>query len=193
MSTTRRSLCAAGLALALVVAWTGGGATSDFPRHPVYNPASKSYFQLFADNRPPQADWSWARRRAQSKFYKGVQGRLAHIRDPETHEFVVNTFNLKDARKDVWIGLRYWCKLHMLQWGNERPFPPSEPGHFRAWHSPWQRDPADRGGSCSMVGSRHTGYVPVYYRTLNGTTLWQGVGAAKFFEFYLVEYPTGGK
>lgn len=180
------------LAVVLLGHLAGGARAADFPSSPVYNPASKSYFQLFSDNTHP-GTWVAARERAHSKFFKGVRGRLAQVRSAETHEFLIRTFHLNNPRLDVWIGLRYWCRLRMLQWEDERPFSPSDPEQFRIWHDPWERDANEPGGSCGMTGSRQQGFAPVYYRTLSGITLWQAVGAAKFFDYYLVEFPTGGE
>ena len=157
---------------------------------PIYDPVSKSYFQLFNDNKHP-GTWAAARVRAESKIYKRIRGRLAEVRNPEIHEFILNHFDIKSERVDVWIGLRYWCKLRMLQWGRSKPFSPSEPNQFRAWHAVWQRHPDLPGGVCGMTASSSAGYVPVHYRTLNGVTRWQASGIAKFFSYYLVEYPAG--
>lgn len=162
------------------------------PSAPIYNPASKSYFQLFDDNTHPST-WRGAFKRAQQKTYKGARGRLAEIHDLATHQFILENFDIRDQRVDVWIGLRYWCSVRLLQWGRERPFSPSEAGHFRIWHRPWERYPNTPGGTCGRTGSKSAGYVPVYYRTANGATRWVATDAAKGFSYYLVEYPTGDK
>lgn len=159
------------------------------PRTPFYNPASKSYFQLFDDNVYP-GNWDAARARAMRKAYKGVRGRLAVVDSRETHEFLLRTFQLTRREVSVWIGLRYWCSARLLQWEDGRPFAPSEPEAFRLWHADWSRSDDD---ACRMTRSSRLGFSPVYYRTVGGLTRWQAVGAGKYFAYYLVEYPTGGE
>lgn len=162
-------------------------AEGPFPSTPVYNPHSRSYFQLFADNSDP-GTWDAARTRAGAKSYKGVRGRLAVVDSAETHEFVLRTFDLTRRKWSVWIGLRYWCNAHLLQWEASRPFSPSDPERFRIWHSQWSRSDES---ACSLTKSIKLGFAPVYYRTIGNVTRWQAVGAAKYFGFYLVEFPTG--
>jgi hypothetical protein len=159
------------------------------PRTPIYNPASKSYFQLFDDNVYP-GNWDAARARAAGKAYKGVRGRLAVIDTPETHKFVMQTFKLTQRQNAVWIGLRYWCSARLLQWEGGTPFEPSEPEAFRLWHAEWSRSEDD---ACRADRSGRVGFAPIYYRTIAGLTRWQAVGAAKYFPYYLVEFPTGGE
>jgi len=175
--------------LLLCMVYTGAlwAAEGPYPSAPIYNPSSKSYFQLFADNGNP-GTWDTAKVRAEAKTFKGVRGRLAVIDSAETHAFVVRTFNLARDKLQVWIGLRYWCEAHLLQWESGRPYSPSDPGHFKIWHSQWSRNSAN---DCSFAKSRETGFVPVYYRTIGNLTRWQAVGAAKNFPHYLVEFPTG--
>lgn len=158
------------------------------PRTPIYNPASKSYFQLFDDNVYP-GNWNAARARAATHAYKGVRGRLAVVDKPETHAFLLQTFKLTQRKVAVWIGLRYWCDARLLQWEDGSPFEPSEPEAFRLWHADWSRSDAD---ACSFTRSAKVGFAPVYYRTIGALTRWQAVGAAKYFSYYLVEFPTGG-
>lgn len=159
------------------------------PRTPIYNPASKSYFQLFNDNIHP-GNWNAARARAAKHAYKGVRGRLAVVDRPETHEFLLRTFKLTQRGVAVWIGLRYWCDARLLQWEDGSPFEPSSPQAFRLWHAEWSRSDVD---ACGFARSAKVGFAPVYYRTVGGLTRWQAVGAAKYFSYYLVEFPTGGQ
>src|SRR4051812_26537568 len=89
-------------------------AEGSLPTAPIYNPSSKSYFQLFNDNENP-GNWEAAQMRAESKTYKGVRGRLAVIDSAETHDFILRKFDLTKRNVAVWIGLRYWCTVHLLQ------------------------------------------------------------------------------
>ena len=171
----------------LLYAGSVWAAEGPVPSAPVYNPSSKSYFQLFSDNLHP-GGWEGARTRAGMKSFKGVRGRLAVIESAETHDFVVRVFNLTQNKFAVWIGLRYWCSAHLLQWVSGRPFSPSDPDHFKIWHTKWSRNSEN---DCSFAGSKTLGYAPVYYTTIGNVTRWQAVGASKAFSHYLVEYPTG--
>jgi hypothetical protein len=155
----------------------------------VYNPSTKSYFQLFDDN-PPPGTWEAARASATSKTYKGVRGRLAVIGSMETHKFIMQNFGLKWREASVWIGLRYWCSVRMLQWEHELPYAPTDASRFRMWHSDWSRG---EGETCGMDASKRKGYAGVYYRNIGGTVRWQAVGAGKGFVNYLVEYVTNGQ
>jgi hypothetical protein len=152
---------------------------------PVYNPASGSYFQLL-DLTTHKKRWSDARQMAGSQSYLGVQGRLALVNDSETHEFILRTF---DMSKEIWIGLRYWCEYRMLEWNGQRPYSPSDPGHFQAWHAQWSRQ-----GDvyCPSHWSGQNAYMPIYYRPVSSNNArWQATSPPKFFGRILVEFPTG--
>jgi hypothetical protein len=166
--------------------WSAGGPQQSAP---IYDPASKSYFQLFNDNFNP-GNWEAAKQRAGEKVFKGVRGRLAVVDSVETHNFIIQNFHLNWRDASVWIGFRYWCSVHMLQWEGSLPYSPSDANHFALWHSSWSRGNQD---PCSMYKSLKLGYAPVYYRNIGGTIRWQAVGAAKYFAYYLVEYVTNGE
>jgi len=155
---------------------------------PIYDPASKSYFQLFDDNL--KGHWVEAKALAATKFYKGVRGRLAVVDNAQTNEFILAHFDFNRGDASVWIGLRYWCSAHMLQWEGSLAYSPSDANHFKLWHSSWSRDDYD---PCAMDASKRSGYAPVYYRNIGGTVRWQAVGAGKGFREYLVEYVTHGE
>lgn len=165
---------------------------------PIFDPSSKSYFQLFDDNVNP-GTWDAARSRAASKVHNGVRGRLAVIDSVETHKFIIRNFGMNWHEASVWIGLRYWCSAHMLQWEGELPFSPSDAGRFRLWHSQWARNGSGQGASagmadtCGMAASRKQGFAPVYYRNIGGVVRWQATGAGKGFANYLVEFVTNGE
>jgi hypothetical protein len=160
-------------------------AEGPFPNVPVYNPDSHSYFQLFGDNENP-GNWEAARIRAGQKSYKGIRGRLAVIDSAQIHDFVLRTFDLSSRKISTWIGLRYWCNARLLQWEEQRAFSPSDPGHFKIWHAQWSRSDES---ACTLSKSAKVGFAPVYYRTIGNVTRWQAVGAAKYFNYYLVEFP----
>ena len=154
---------------------------------PIYNPASKSYFQLLTQTTRKQG-WGNARRAALSKTFKGARGRLAVIDRPETHRFILQNF---DLRKPIWIGLRYWCRFRMLEWNGRQPYSPGDPGHFQAWHPQWSRSSESM---CKSYWRKENAYMPFYYQPLGARNArWQASGPAKVFGRFLVEYPTGEK
>lgn len=160
---------------------------------PIYNPATKSYFQLFNDDLHPS--WEGVRAQAESKVFKGVRGRLAVVDTLEKHKFVLQNFHFNWHEASVWIGLRYWCSVRMLQWEDGLPYSPSDADHFRLWHSRWAR--SESAGSvadpCGMDASLRQGFAPVYYRNIGGVVRWQAVGAGKGFSNFLVEFVTNGE
>lgn len=181
---------AAVLAAFFIVAPQLGGiaAAGTVGDPPIYNPASKSYFQLLTKPVTNSGVWTSIQKLALSNVFKGVRGRLAVVDSPETHEFIVQNFDLS---REVWIGLRYWCDFRMLQWSDSRPYSPSDPGHFSAWHPQWYRNATT---NCETWRSGEQAFMPVYYRPLGQMNArWQASGPAKGFERYLVEYPTGGE
>ena len=158
---------------------------------PIYDPASKSYFQLFDDNL--KGHWVEAKALAATKFYNGVRGRLAVVDSAEKNQFILKNFGLNWRDASVWIGLRYWCPVRMLQWEGSLPYSPSDANHFALWHNPWSRPEGGLTNPCGMAASVREGYAPVYYRNIGGSVRWQAVGAGKGFTAYLVEYVTHGE
>ncbi len=153
---------------------------------PLYNSASKSYFQLFELPLAHQNRWLFVRRAANSKYFKGVRGRLAVVDSVETHQFIVQNFDLSE---EIWIGLRYWCNYRMLKWNGEAPYSPSDPGRFSAWHSQWYRNPET---ACQSQETGEMAFMGVYYRPVGkGNARWQADGPSKAFRRFLVEFPTG--
>jgi hypothetical protein len=183
MLTALRSLlfvAAGGVTLALAA--PSGLADSPYGR-PIYNPATKSYFELrIGKETRGGLYWQEAQTLATELVYKGVPGRLAVISDAETHSFLARNFDI-DA--EAWIGLRYWCSFRKLQWVTGDIL---ESGAFGAWANPWHRTDLP---PCESASTLTTGYMPVYYRPKSRGFRWQAVGSAKGFPRYFVEYPTG--
>lgn len=187
-SNWRTKLSNSGIGLLLLIFFAPGAAwaVSGVGDPPIYNPASKSYFQMQQltgrDHR-----WREALEQARAQVFKGAQGRLAVVDSQETHEFIMRNF---DVSKEIWIGLRYWCDFRMLEWVGLRPYSPSDPGHFQAWHPQWSRH--DQG--CIPRASGVEGALGVYYQPAgNQNARWQAVRWGKGFGRLLVEYPTGGE
>ena len=149
---------------------------------PVYDPDSKSYFELRNDN--ADGVWPKARQLAESKIYKGIQGRLAVVKSVRTHNFLRKNFKLENF---TWIGLRYWCKFRKLQWVTGEIH---KAGEFSPWAMKWFRTATTVCGTGTATGDG--AFMPVYYSPADSDRgfTWQASGPGKGFEFYLVEYPT---
>jgi hypothetical protein len=182
----RRVIGAAILVLAFALGGGDAGAAAGPGDPPVYNPASKSYFQMLATT-GRHGNWPESLEQARTQTFKGVRGRLAVIDTAETHEFVMRNF---DVSNPTWIGLRYWCEFRMLEWVGLRPYSPSDPGRYQAWHPQWSR--GDQ--FCAPNASGPGAFLGVYYQPISDSSaLWQAVRAGKGFGQLLVEYPTGGE
>lgn len=152
---------------------------------PVYFPHTKSYFVMKETYNSHHVGQYWLANEkfAQSLTYKGARGRLAIVRDKETHEFIAKTFR---PRYSTWIGLRFFCRYRKLMWvdGTIHPL-----GAFKIWHKQWYRNKVT---SCSNAGQLVEGaFMPVYYTWTESGPVWQAAGTNKGFEFALIEYPTG--
>lgn len=163
----------------------GGGPVYE---KPIYDPASKSYFELVHVRKAeapsaaiPALDFQHALASASSRTYKGVRGRLAVVDSRETHEFIM--LNLRpDA--ETWIGLRYYCKLRKLKWSNGTFMSRNS---FQAWHTSW-----DQSGNAGCVrNAGEADWMPVAYTSVAEGFRWVAKGAHKVYTALLVEYPTG--
>lgn len=148
---------------------------------PVYNPNTKSYFELKFG---PVLYWQEAYTKASSLSYKGVRGRLAVVASQETHSFLRRSFKLE---AETWIGLQYWCSFRKLLWVTGEVH---DRGVFSPWAADWNRPGI---APCEGAGTRASGFMPIYYQPHSRGFRWQAVGSAKGFERFLVEYPTGGE
>ena len=149
---------------------------------PVYNPHTKSYFELRKDNQ--KGYWVDANNKAKTLSYKGVRGRLAVVEGQDTHSFLQRHFKLD---VETWIGLQYWCSFRKLLWVTGEVHDRSA---FSPWAANWNRPGI---AACEDAGTRVSGFMPVYYLPHSQGFRWQAVGSAKGFDRYLVEYPTGGE
>lgn len=147
------------------------------PAKPVYNEATKSYFELRVDLPQPYY-WRNAVKYARTRRFGGVRGRLAVVKDLETHSFLQANF---DVREEVWIGLRYYCSFRKLVWSDGTEQPRSK---FKMWARKWHRTNI----RCGKTGIQ---YMPVYYLPSSTGFKWQASGPSKQFASYIVEYVTG--
>ena len=165
---------------------TPSACAAELLNTPVYNPATKSYFELVDGahglttgyNAAEGPTWRQANEEAQARVYKNVRGRLAIIRDSATHQFLATTFR---PEQEAWIGLRYWCQLHQAQWTDGKYLSRQD---FQIWNKQWPADPY----ACNS--NQATEYAGIAYRRPPEFN-WIGVGIAKRFYVFFVEYPTG--
>ena len=172
----------------IVVGHAGAELNSDKPGHqvillegPVYNPHTKSYFELRGCTSGTCGFlWSEGDIVARSNVYNGVRGRMAIVRDQETHDFIDQHFKIQGI---VWIGLRFICSARKLLWVDGEIHKLSA---FKVWHNPWYRSEAQR---CSSRPSQQ--YMSIHYTTEGGHLQWQAAGFDKLGNGVLIEYPTG--
>ncbi|VAV93170.1 hypothetical protein MNBD_ALPHA02-1257 [hydrothermal vent metagenome] len=146
---------------------------------PYYNPASKSYFELVKMQKKPGMGTTWRTAKALvgKRFFKNTRGRLAIIKDINTHQFLLQNF----SAKNYWIGLQYFCNTQTLKWVDGTDATRSK---FTVWDTDW---------SNTNIRCANMDYMPVHYTTATGTKAlrWRASGPNKGYRMYLVEYPTG--
>ncbi len=149
------------------------------PGKPVYNPHTKSWFELRVDL-PKPSNWQNAVQFSRRHTFKGVRGRLAEVKDLETHSFLRANF---DVIGPTWIGLRYFCSFRKLVWADGTEQPRTA---FKMWAKKWYRTDV-------RCGKERIQFMPVYYLPTRHGFKWQASGPAKYFVSYFVEYPTGAE
>jgi hypothetical protein len=158
---------------------------------PVYNPDTKSYFELVRVTQAqqehhkvgmvPETSWDKAAAFAASRVYKDTKGRLAIVKDQATHEFVMT--NLR-PNSYAFIGLRYFCKERQLRWVNNQVHPANG---FKAWAPNWDQGDLKY---CLESNPAHQ-WMGVVYTGVNEGFRWVARGSLKNWNMYIVEYPTG--
>ena len=157
---------------------------------PVYNPATKSYFELVMvnpKNPAKQIEWPVARRRARRLVWKGVHGRLAIVKSRRTHDFLRDTFR---SPLMAWIGLRYMCGYNTLIWVTGQIQPR---GGFSYWDPVWNIDgtPVNRTNYRTRNCPSKTSFWPIHYWPSWRGFLWNANGQHKGANAFFVEFPTG--
>lgn len=146
-----------------------------------FDPQSKSWFLLHTA--PEAVSWLDARRMAREMERKGVHGRLALVKDAETHLFLEKTFELEH---EAWIGLRYWCRLHKARWTDNEDL---DQGRFNVWANPWY---FEKTGHCGSSRGYEAGvFMPVYYLTHDNGFRWRAAGLQVGVRSFFIEFPTG--
>ena len=149
---------------------------------PIYNEATKSYFEFREYGGQARNGWSWETTAgaASQHFFKGTAGRLAVIDSPETMAFIQKNFHFREA---TWIGLRLFCSNRKLLWVNGKTHERTE---YSPWHPKWHRTHIQCGESKGGIT-----FMPVYLKATPSGYRWQASGQHKNLKHYLVEYPTG--
>jgi hypothetical protein len=179
------------LLLLLLCGATAAPAEGPVFGKPMYDPASKSYFELVAVTQAqipaykigmvPETSWDKAVAYAAARAYRGTQGRLAVVKSQETHEFLMT--HLRPAYP-TFIGLRYSCKERRLEWVTGETHPANG---FKAWDQHW-----DQGDNKICLGSTNgPWWMGVAYTGLGNGFRWVARGNLKNWTAYIVEYPTG--
>jgi hypothetical protein len=152
---------------------------------PIYDPASKSYFELVKLTHAeapkhyiPGMNWAEAEAYATQRVYKGVRGRLAVIKSLETHSLIFT--KLRPSDNITAIGLRYFCKSRKAQWSNGDFL---EVRDFQAWSRTWNQ--------AGEIGCSERGYMSIAYTSVAEGFRWIAKGGLKAFAELLIEYPTG--
>jgi hypothetical protein len=128
--------------------------------------------------------WPNSENIAEKLEYKGVHGRLAVVKNLETHELLERAFQPTNF---TWIGLRYWCATKRLQFTDGSYW---EPGNFHAWAQTWdQSHLADPCGEWHVYGKPQ--FMPVAYSPMAEGFRWNAREWHKGFPLIIVEFPTG--
>lgn len=172
------------LAIAALIAATGvaaaqGTGSDPVAIKPIYNPQTKSYFELRIDL-PYPSRWPSAVKHARSKFFMGARGRLAIVRDLDTHSFLKANFVLN---QQAWIGMRFYCGVRKLVWVDGQEHSRKS---FKVWARSWHRTKI----RCKTT---RISFMPMYYTESDYGFRWQASGPQKSFVSYFVEYPTGSE
>jgi len=164
---------------------------------PVYNPDTKSYFELYAPDEKKVREhediyglsWRVASKIAVKRVFHGVKGRLAVVKTRAVSEFLKETFK---PDIEAWIGLRYWCKFHRLQWVDGEVW---KPGEFSLWGKIWDQaaiNPNQKdAGEAHCTSESPTYHLGVHYWRREWGFYWNANGYDKHFNLMFVEYPTG--
>lgn len=157
-------------------ALSAGGSPQ--PGAPVYDPETKSYYELRTDL-PKPPNWGTALKYAATKRFNGVRGQLAVVKDLATHSFLKANFTVYE---EAWIGLRFYCGFRKLVWINGDEHARSD---FKVWARRWNRS------KVTCRSEKRLKYMPVYYTPNDAGFRWQASGPEKYFVSYFVQYPTG--
>jgi hypothetical protein len=143
---------------------------------PVYNGATKSYFQLVTVPARRVARWNRARARARQMVFNGVRGRLAVVDSAEIMAFVRDNFEVAEP---TWVGARFFCGPRKLLWENAKI---QDRGDYARWHRRW----ASSARQCSKVR-----YMPLFLTAEREGFYWRASEPRQGLRYALVEFATG--
>src|SRR5690606_20874978 len=83
---------------------------------------------------------------------------------------------------NTWFGLYYDCGSKTLVYDNGETYPPKG---YTNWRDPWFR------GQSGMFCRVNSNLMPVYLAFSDADRAWAIQLPAKYYYYYLVEYPTG--
>lgn len=147
-----------------------------------FNEATGSYYQVFDFVGKPPHTWEHARRMVKGYRYQGREGRLAIVRDIETHYFLIMKFpKMRETR--MWIGLRATCgEGAELAWVDESSL---QDQSFRGFGEGVLREISRTCRARPNSGD----ILPIFYEPDGFSVRWQ-VGAARTNQTYMmVEFP----
>ncbi len=145
---------------------------------PVYNGATKSYFQLVTVPARRTVRWNSARAQARGMVFNGVRGRLAVVDSAEIMEFVRDNFEVAEP---TWVGARLLCKPRKLLWENAKIQQRSD---YARWHERW----ASSARQCPAVR-----YMPLFLTAEREGFYWRASEPRQGLKYALVEFATGKK
>jgi hypothetical protein len=158
---------------------------------PVYDPATKSYFELYYPDSGVSAEqartytWTDAAELAQMQVFKGVHGRLAVVKTRQIDEFLIETFRPASYE---WIGLRYVCGMNVLQWVTGEIWPLTS---YANWGPVWNVAGASPFGAQRAACGGGGGWLGIHYWPRSGSFRWNANTAQTKFAMMFVEFPTG--
>lgn len=161
-----------------------GGVLYDTP---VYDPISKSYFELIKTPGPAHT-YRGAMKFAKMKKFKGIRGRLAIIRSRETQQFLNRTLRPKS---EAWIGLRMFCHRRVLFWSDGK-IHNRRKGYVNwgpKWHYAKDFQPCKRGQKYAGVTLAPIGQAGYAGKGLR----WFAIAPTHGVKIAIIEYPTGGQ
>lgn len=153
---------------------------------PVYDPISKSYFELVETK--GGLSYERAMRFARTKTFRNVRGRLAIIRSGETQKFLDRIFR---PDGEAWFGLRLYCPGRVLFWTDGKTLKRGK--DYVNWGPKWHYarnylpcKPGAKYAGVTLSPADKAGYVGKGLR-------WFAIAPRHAVAYSIIEYPTGGQ
>jgi len=154
---------------------------------PVYNPETKSYFELYSYPDPEKHGTHWGQHDqvARSKVFNGVHGRLAVVPSKSVNDWLRKTFR---PDQGTFIGLRYFCNYRKLAWSSGDEL---KKDAYTNWGRHWNTEGTSSRGIVNAECLSFLPYLPVHYWPVQEGFIWNANGPQKYFMYSFIEYPTG--